>query len=205
MSYLKNNNPGTLKLRTLVSLLAGFFFLGLTACERKAQQFDGYFAFDSLLQAQLNVLLANNASVKKSAVLKGIESSESLTPDSSSWVSEFQVFSGLEVMNKPIYRNQYEKEVEKTGVSKTIRFVARKPDLPVQKLVLAYDNDDRLVSLEADFNESNSMYYASRTLKLEFGNLNETMVLSQYSINGGQKMFLADSVTYAVNGRIHLP
>lgn len=205
MSYLKNKNPRTPKLRTLVSLLAGFFFLGLAACERKPQQQEGYFAFDSLLQAQLNLLLANNASISKSAVLKGIESSETLTPDSSSWVSEFQVFSGLEVMNKAIYRNQYKKEVEKTGTSKRIRFEALKADLPVQKLTLAYDNDNRLVSLEADFNESNSMYYASRTLKLEFENLKETMVLSQYSIIGGQKMFLADSVTYAVNGRIHLP
>ena len=201
MSFLKNKSIELTINRTLISILVGFFFLCLTSCGQKSNKHETYFPFDSVLQAQAKLLLTNKASVVKSATLQGEESTKQLTPDSVGWVKEFEVFSGLEVMNKPVYRGLYREEILNNGTEKIIRYETSERELPVQKLILTY-NDAVLSRIEAAFTESNAMYHASRYLQMEFKNLDGKAFVSRYSIIGGQKMFLADSVNYTVTGNI---
>jgi hypothetical protein len=201
MSFLSNKRIGLTINRTLINILIGFFFLCLTSCEQKSANYATYFSFDSLLQSQVELLRMNHASVVKTAALKGQESTEQLTPDSAGWVREFEVFSSLEVMNKPVYRGLYREEILDRGTEKIIRYETPERELPVQKLILIY-NGMLLHKIEASFTESNAMYNASRYLELQFENLDGKASVSRYSIIGGQKMFLADSVNYAVTGNI---
>jgi hypothetical protein len=201
MSFLKNKTDRLAIDRTLISILVGFFFLCLTSCDQKSKRVGTYFPFDSLLKSQIGLLLINNASVVKKAALTGQESTEQLTPDSAGWVREFEVFSSLEVINKPVYRGLYRENIVTNGHEKVIRYETSEKELPVQNLILTY-NDTLLRKIEAAYTESNAMYNASRYLELEFENLDGKAFVSRYSIIGGQKMFLADSVSYTVTGNI---
>src|SRR6187402_978687 len=135
MSFLNNKSIGLTINGTLISILVGFFFLCLTSCKQKSTEHATYFPFDSLLQSQVELLLINNASVVKTAALRGQESTEQLTPDSAGWAREFEVFSSLEVMNKPVYRGLYRAETVAQGAEKIIRYETPERELPVQKLI----------------------------------------------------------------------
>jgi hypothetical protein len=79
-------------------------------------------------------------------------------------------------------------------------------DLQVRSLKIYYHNTpDQIKKIEAVFQQKSWLYKSSRHLTLEFREAQQQPVLTAYSIRGGQKMFLADTVTFAVRGNITIP
>jgi hypothetical protein len=67
-----------------------------------------------------------------------------------------------------------------------------------------YGQPENIKRIEAQFNEVNSLYSSSRFLIMNFQDLNNKPVLSSYSVTGGQKMFLGDTVIFSIKGIVTL-
>lgn len=161
---------------------------------------------DSLLNAQANYLSYKKANVKKVVVLDGKEEEITVTPKSAvAWKNELEVFTALDVINKPINRNLYKVDESSDSRSNlTVKsFVTTEEDLPVKYFKIYYQgNPKRLRKLEAHFNELSSLYKSARELTMDFQQFGDTVVLTSYSIVGGQKMMLDDSVQYQIRGSL---
>ncbi|HEY3402096.1 MAG TPA: hypothetical protein VGK59_01850 [Ohtaekwangia sp.] len=148
--------------------------------------------------------------MKKTAVLDGKQSLSTLElKDSLGWENELAVFREIDMINKPINRYEY---VMKDGIPDTKSNLSIKSvtttdtKLPVEYIQLFYHQvPQKIKRIEAHFRESNSLYTSSRYLTLEFQEIHEEPILTHYTIRGGQKMFMSDSVQYTIQASITIP
>jgi len=162
---------------------------------------------DSLLQAQANYLYAKKAHLKKIVLLGGKEEEISLTPkDIIAWRNELEIFTALDVINKPINRSYYSiEDLSDSRSNLKVKAFTTTEDLPVRYIkIYYYQSPDKLRRLEAQFKESNSLYTSSRDLTMDFQQFGDTIVLTSYNIVGGQKMLLDDTVQYHITGSLAL-
>jgi hypothetical protein len=168
-----------------------------------------YYPVDSLITAQIQYLNHAGATLSKVALLGDQESRSSLNPDDSSvWVKELDIFRELNVINKPINRGAYTVEdgLRDSRSNLKIKVFTAKEPLPVEYLRVYYQGTiDQLRKIESKYHEENVMYQGTRYLILEFEQIKDKSVLTYYSMYGGQKMFLGDSVQYKVNASVILP
>ena len=177
----------------------------LSSCsERKKTK--ALYPVDSLLNAQARYLSRKKAMVKKVVVLDGKEEEITVTPkDSTAWRNELEIFTALDVINKPVNRAYYSIEEDSDRRSNLIvkSFATKEEDLPVKYFKIYYQyKPSRLRKLEAHFNELSSIYKSSRELTMDFQQFGDTVVLTSYSIVGGQKMMLDDSVQYRISASL---
>jgi hypothetical protein len=179
----------------------------LTSCsERKKTK--PLYPVDSLLNAQARYLSEKKAIVRKVVILDGKEEEISVSPkDNTAWRNELEVFTALDVINKPVNRGYYSIEEFSDSRSNLMvkSFTTKEEDLPVKYFKIYYQNKpERLRKLEAHFNELNSLYKSSRELTMDFQQFGDTVVLTSYNIVGGQKMILDDSVQYRISGSLNV-
>lgn len=186
-------------------LLAAFF---IAACSSERQRPAGLFNVDSVIEVQVINLLAQEATIQKTAKLNGKETSSTVAPrDTVEWEHELSIFLGLDVLNKPINKEQYKATTEadpETGMM-VKSFSTEKKELPVKFLKVYYDQGlSNIQKIEASFRETNTLYKSARLLTMDFARVNDVHLLSSYRIIGGQKMFLDDSVEYEIAATIGL-
>jgi hypothetical protein len=185
--------------------LFGFYTMFMAACAGDQLDQPHLFSIDSLLAGQASYLSDNGATLRKVMTLNDAREEISLTPkDAASWKRELEIFEALEIINKPInmdlYRSAYISDA-KSNLS--IKAITTDADLPVEYMKIYYQNDpDRIRKIEAAYHESNTLYHSKRHLTLEFTEVGNTAVLTAYSVEGGQKMVLSDSVIYSINGAL---
>jgi hypothetical protein len=165
------------------------------------------FAIDSLVTAQVDHLSKVEAGLHKEAVLSGKKSDSTYVPgDSLSWAKELEIFRELEVLNKPVSRASYlvDDGLYDPGSNLTVKaFSSLEKELAVQSLRVFYqDQIERPRKIEAVLNKNTFLYSSSRLMTLEFSQLHNKTVLTSYSIDGGQKMMLGDSVVFSIKGNI---
>jgi hypothetical protein len=111
----------------------------------------------------------------------------------------------MNAINKPINRDRYSVD-ELPDPRSNLRmrsFRDTSGDLPVSYVRVYYHGvPQRVRKIEALYTELNGLYKTSRSLALEFDYINGAPVMTSYSIVGGQKMFLDDSVQYEIKGRV---
>lgn len=181
----------------------------LSSCETKRSDIKYYYALDSVLNEQVQYLTQSRAALSKKASIDGKEERTSFVPkDTTRWKYEFDVFAGLSDINKPANVGKYRtvpgiKDVNSNLLIYTIESTEQ---LPVVFLKVYYlDNLANIRRIEGLYREESSLLKSSRHLSMEFQNINNKIVLTSYSITGGQKMLLGDSVQFSVNGMITLP
>jgi hypothetical protein len=176
------------------------------SCCSESKKTKALYPVDSLLNAQARFLSKRKAIVKKVVVLDGKDEEISVSPkDVTAWRSELEVFSALDVINKPVNRGYYSIEEFSDIRSNLIvkSFTTKQEDLPVKYFKIYYQHmPTRLRKLEAHFNELTSLYKSSRELTMNFQQFGDTVVLTSYSIVGGQKMVFDDSVQYRISGSL---
>lgn len=192
------------------------FFLGIVSfsCSNKQKATTSLFNVDSLISAQVKYLSKKQARLNKTSFLGDSSNSVSATPkDTTAWKNELEIFNVLDLVNKPINRNLYSIEngpdsksnlSVKTFVIKSDLSEDEK-DLPIEYLKIYFlDSTDKIRKIEGQYRESSMMYKTKQILNLEFQPVNDSMVLASYSITGGQKLFMGDSVQYKINTTITL-
>src|SRR5690606_6607746 len=191
-----------------LSLMLFFTASCLLSCVTNPPQVASYYPVDSLLDHQIDALLQSQASIRKVGMLDQKEMKMEFTPDSAAWLKELNVFINLNVLNKSINQGAYEIQdgTLDTKSNLKIKSFTAKENLPVEYLKLFYEGTlSNLRKLEARYSESNSMYESTRFLYMEFEDINNTPLLTYYSIVGGQKMFLGDTVQYTINTAVSIP
>ena len=197
--------------RSPQQVVRGLIFIAMiflsASCDDRDTAAELYYPVDSLISAQIAMLSNAGASVRKVATLGKEANTIVFTPDSVTWAKEMEIFRSLAAINKPINQGVYEIRSGQDRKSNlhVLSFVATQADLPVEYLKIYYtENPKNLRVLEGSVKESNSMYKGKRFLLLEFQDIKGEIFLSGYSITGGQKMFLGDSVNYSIKAGISL-
>lgn len=180
----------------------------ISACEQRGEHHAGYYPIDSLVSSQIHFLTQAKASTHKVARLGEKEEKQTIQPhDSTGWINELDIFRELKTLNKPINIGAYKVEDGLTDNRSNLKIKTIVTDkvLPVRSMKIYYYNKPENVKrIEAQFNEVNSLYSSTRFLTMEFQDVYNKPVLSSYSINGGQKMFLGDTVVFSIKGTIAL-
>jgi hypothetical protein len=192
----------TRQLSLAIPIVFSLFFL---RCSNENVGSPGLYNIDSVITRQIFYLKNNGAEIRKKAVLNGQEKITIVSPkDSLDWSEELGVFLDLDVINKPIYKEQYKVEdLADKESNLRVKSYTTTEDLPVKFLrVYYYRSTGQVRKIEAQYDEANSLYTSSRFLTLEFENASDITLLTSYSVDGGQKMFLDDSVEYTIDAGI---
>lgn len=183
--------------------------VALSSCENKRKNITHYYALDSLLTEQVKHLTQSHALLRKEAVLDGKTEASSFIPkDTTQWKHELDVFAELNDINKPANVGKYRTEKDVKDLNSNLRIfrMESKEALPVVFLKVYYlDNLSDIRKIEGLYREESSLLKSSRQLSMEFQNINNKIVLTSYSITGGQKMLLGDTVQFSVTGMVTLP
>jgi len=135
--------------------------------------------------------------------------------DTTTWKKELDIFRELDAFNRPIYAKSYilSDGVPDTRSNLMIRtysgnqnLLGKNEKLPVEYVKIYYHRyPNKIRKVEGQYAEENSLYSSSRFFSLEFTESNQQAVLTSYAIQGGQKMFMGDSVQYTISGSVTLP
>lgn len=189
------------------AVLALGFLVFLSGCERRRESFT-FYPIDSLVTAQVTTLTELQAELYKEAVLGQKRDTTIYSPsDTLAWLRELEIFRQLNAINKPVNKESYivDDNLYDPGSNLTVKAFTSKEKLPVRSLRVFYDiSIERPRRIEAVYAEENALYRSSRLLVMEFQTFNNKTLLTSYSVNGGQKMALGDSVAFSVHGKIHL-
>ena len=189
-------------LRLLSIAICGLLACG---CGRENQATVSLYDIDSVIHHQINYLNNQGVEIKKKAVLNDVEKMTVIVPkDSADWEKEFAIFFELDIINRPINRNLYKVEdLSDTESNLRIKSFTATEELPVRYLKVYYFKTmDRIRKIEAEYNARNSLYKSTRLLTLDFEEIQGKAWLTSYAVNGGQKMFLDDSVEYTIDAAI---
>lgn len=189
-----------------VRIVFGVLLFALVSCEKKPDAIAALYDVDSLLQAQTDWLSKIKTSTKKVATLDGKENTSTLQGmDTTGWKSELEIFRDLDLINKPINRKAYqvEQNIPDTRSNLLIKSITTAEELPVRSLKIYYHQTlQKIKRIEAQFQEANTLYSSSRFMTLEFHEINDKATLAAYSVSGGQKMFMGDSVQFSIQGTV---
>ncbi len=185
------------------------FFLSvslLTSCEQRSESaVQKVFDFDSLLHTQTQALVEVKATLHKKVSMQGKADSTTLqAPDSQRWSNELEIFHQLSQINKPINRSTYSiTEQDDSQSNLRIQAFHSESDIPFTDVKIYYlKTPSNIRKIEGFVNERNALYTSARTLTLNFSEVHNKLMLTSYSIKGGQHMMLGDTVQFHVQGFI---
>ena len=165
-----------------------------------------FYNVDSLLTAQSTTLTARKAKLHKEAFVGSDKDDTLYTPGSAeAWKQELEAFTRLRALNQRVSRTSYiiDDSLFDPSSNLTVKSISAVEDLPVKYLRIFYDeNKFQPRRIEALYEDRNEMYETAKILSMEFQKVNDVNILTGYTIQGGQKMMMADSVTYVVRGKI---
>jgi hypothetical protein len=188
-----------------IIIFLGFSII-ISSCYTKENKVSAYYPIDSLINAQVEYLKDSKAQLTKKAEIDGVEETNTYVPkDSTAWANELDIFAELNVINNPGNTKSYvvENGVKDTNSNLTIRSFTGKETLPIVYMKVFYlESPSRIRRIEALYQEENSLLKGTRLLILEFQEINNKTVLTSYSIEGSQKMFLGESVKFSIKGEI---
>lgn len=176
------------------------------SCSEHQPVAGNYYDIDSLFNKQNDLLVKAKATLEKNARVGEEDSYVVFVPeDSASWAEELEIFRNLNLINKPVNRGLYRDTIRRDRSSNlTVRsFKALDDDLSVERLDIFFLNvPEDIRRIEAIYREDNVMFTTSRRLRVDFRKKDSGAIISAYSVTGGQKMLLGDSVRYAVTAKI---
>ncbi len=163
-----------------------------------------YFDFDSLIHTQVKSRAVQQKTIFKVASINSQMDSSSFKVDSASLAHEWDAFLQLDVINKPMYKNNYEiteRSDDKSNL--TIRSYRAKEASSVPYVHFYYHGSfANLKRIESEYVEKNVLNAVARHLTLILDEEQGKPFIQKYSITGGQKMILSDTVQFSIQGSI---
>lgn len=182
-------------------LVTALSLLGCAMGENKASR--RLLGLDSLVSRQSALLDERGFALEKNAAVNDKRQTTTLTPDSLGWSNELSVFRQLEVIERPSFRDHYViTETEDTNSNlRVLSLMADTSTVPVSYIRYYYlKTRSNVHRIEARYLETNPLYVSTRYLVLEFEESNGQRLIHRYSVEGYQKIMLADSVHFSITG-----
>lgn len=177
----------------------------LSSCESEDHPVT-FYPIDSLVSGQAEYLTSIQAALFKEALLRGKADTITYTPgDTVAWMKELDIFSRLAEINKPVNKTNYSVSdgLFDPGSNLTVKAFTSLRELPVVYLKVYYQGSlAKPRKIEALYDEDNLLYQSARLLSMHFQQVGNRTVLTYYSVKGGEKMLLGDSVAFYISGKI---
>lgn len=165
----------------------------LSACnpEIKEGKINRYFDLKGLIETQIKTLNTQKPFVQKTIVMS--EKSESQLVKSIDWAKELELFIQTD-LNKPAFIQSYQVDSSSKSVIYKLKDAEK---LSIKYLTISKIGENG-ISIEALVSNENYLYQNEKHLKLFLKN-NE---VSDYQIEGFQKIVFGDRKTFKINGVI---
>ena len=201
MEHRLNHQRRTL--RNLILWISGCAVASMFSCAQQNNERANYFPVDSLLKAQMRILIDAKAKIRKTASLGEVTETNTYSPGDSiaNWEKELSILKEMNAINKPTSKGLYlvDKALTDPRSNLKVNVFTAIENLPVQSMRIYYQNEpSNIRKIEAVLTEENTLYTSTKNLSLEFQDINERIVLTGYSVAGMQKMYLKDSVQYNI-------
>ncbi len=189
---------------TLVSV-----FVGLLISCRPANLKDydkPYVDFDSLINNQIAQLAPVTNSIQKISSLDAAGDTATFKIDSTLLSNEWDVFRQLDVINKPIFKENYkveERADEKSNLTiRSYTFIGNTTlKSPVPFVRFYYQTKfSNLKRIESEYEEQDALYYTNRKLNLFFNQTSKSNLIHYYTIEGSQKMIFSKAINLSIKG-----
>lgn len=182
--------------------------LGWWSCEplatKNVETANKFFNIVGLIDHQVKMLDSVSLSLLKIATIDGVEENILLTsPNFSTWTKELAIFKSADI-NKPILVDSYElAQIETVGIKTTI-YKSRFPKATqVDSLAISFiDNEEIPIKIHARLTSNNSLFESEKSFDLVFKNVNAQRLISNYKIEGWQKMISKDPISYLIEGSV---
>ncbi|NOS90528.1 MAG: hypothetical protein HOP30_01270 [Cyclobacteriaceae bacterium] len=163
-----------------------------------------YFDFDSLIHTQVKSRSVQQKTIFKVAAINSQKDSSSFKADSALLAHEWDAFLQLDVINKPMYKNNYEISERADDKSNlTIRSYQAKIPSSVPYVHFYYHGSfANLKRIESKYVEKNVLNDIARLLTMTLDEEQGKPFIQKYSITGGQKMIFNDTVQFSIQGSI---
>ena len=183
------------------SFLALYFLASCSPLVESNDEKGVYFDINGLIDQQVVELVAVNPSLHKVAFFNHEKEVTEFTPkDSASWSQELQMIKALDI-NKAILVDSY----RKTDSKGQVIYISVDPESTLVDTLSIHFNDQKLFGIRGYLHEENAFFNTSRTISVDFTEIKGTSLISQFSIDGWQKMISRDSTSYSINSLVNLP
>lgn len=167
------------------------------------------FPIDSLLEEQVLWLSQSNASIRKISIVNKLYDTAIVRPSGAeAWRNELQPLQNLGIINKPVYRQAYSRSVEENDANSNLKTLSFKSEqdvkVPFMKIYYLHSLLDPK-RVDAIYAERNPMYDMRRNISIEFSTIDSRTILTSYRVEGGQKVFLGDTIAFSVQSSIIIP
>lgn len=178
-------------MRKLTYLLILSVFLTSCGAENQEGQTKKYFDLKGLIEQQIQVLQKRKPMIQKTISMA--ENSENQQIKSVDWAKELELFTQAD-LNKPAFISSYTIDSSANGMKYVLKETEK---LPVKYLTITKVGG-KTTQIEALVSNENYLYQSEKHLKLSL--INEQ--LSDYQIDGFQKVVFGDKKDFKINGKI---
>ena len=189
----------------LIGIVLSFVLLSCSGVSDE-NEVKTYIDIKGLMKQQLLLLDSLNKSIIKTADINGSTETSVINPDSAGWGKELQIFMEADI-NKPVLKDQYTVE---QGLNDSLsnllitRILSKDPaDTKVDRIDLYYvGTGDDLRKLTINISEKSALFNSEKILQMEFSEMSDGIVLSNYSVRGMQKISMQDSIKYEYKAEV---
>jgi hypothetical protein len=172
-------------------LLLLLFVAACTNSENKIQS-KNYYDLAGLLNRQISDLSAKKPLVEKTVVLA--DKKERIDTKDINWNKELELFLQAD-LNKQSYQSAYTVDVKDKRISYRLKEGEK---MPVNQLVIEFDEKDLPKHIEATMRTSNYLYESDKKLTADLVNNK----LINYKIEGYQELFIGSRKNFSIEGKI---
>lgn len=125
--------------------------------------------------------------------------------DTTAWLKELEVFRQLDLNKKSFSNKNYsiQQGIRDPLSNLLICEYKAKSKSPIRSVKIYYqDNLNMPIKIEGEFYDHNGLYSNARNMLMELKSTENATLLTNYSITGGQKMIMQDSVQFKIDGTL---
>jgi len=179
--------------------------LPLSCAPKETKPESNLFNFDSLISGQVKLLVENRAVLQKEVQMQDKKEHVTMEAlDSQRWMNELEIFQQLSQINKPINSASYVvTESSDSQSNLKVRSFHSNDKVAFQDIKIYYlETPSHIRKIESIVNQQNPIYKSAKMLTLNFNEVYSKLMLTSYSIEGGQHMVLGDTVQFKILGAI---
>ena len=188
------------------ALIVVFVLFSCTSQEDSGAKINEYYSLDSLVNAQVQLLVNKNPRLEKVVQLNGDVEDTILQFGPEEWENEFKLFAEADI-NVPSFSGVYRFDQKLDDPHSNLNFDRYVPiedsKVRIRSLeIYYYQTIDQIKKIVIEEFEENELYFSSKMLELSFATIQDKSVISGYQIQGLQKLLTRDSVFYKIEGSV---